>query len=517
MRTSWIIVLALVAVAAVSASLAAVMLLPDTETSNQPEPAAVPDTDDQPTAAVPDTDDQPTAAVPDTDDQPTAAVPDTDDQPTAAVPDTDDQPTAAVPDTDDQPTAAVPDTDDQPTAAVPDTDDQPTAAVPDTDDQPTAAVPYSIAMANNDFTIDFYRKISNKDGNHFFSPISIFVAFSALYEGAKQDTAEQMEQVFGFEPDEASRLNATYSFMSSLNRGSEHFTLEMGNAIWLAEWLKLSQSYSDIVRNSYLADIEIVDFMGGGAGRINDWASEKTHEKIKKVLSPGDVNSLTAMVITNAIYFKGTWVTQFTEEDTAEADFWKDSSNSIQTDFMNVLGTFNYTAADGVNVLEMPYEGDRLSMLVMLPNDVDGIGRVEDMLSADLVEQWRHGMGPINVEVSMPKFKMETDYDLIGPLKGLGMSDVFSSSAADLSGIGEVLKPGFQGNNLYVTKALQKAYVDVNEEGTEAAAVTAIVAGIESATPPPPRFTADHPFIFMIVDNESGAILFMGRMSDPAA
>ena len=345
----------------------------------------------------------------------------------------------------------------------------------------------------------------------------MFIAFSALYEGARQDTAEQMEQVFGFEPDEVSRLNATYSFMSSINRGSEHFTLEMGNAIWLAEWLKLYQSYSDIVRNTYLADIEKVDFVGDGVKKINSWASEKTHEKIKKVLTPKDVDGLTAMVITNAIYFKGTWVTQFAEEDTAEADFWKDSSNSIQTDFMNVLGTFNYTAADGVNVLEMPYEGDRLSMLVMLPNDVDGISRVEDMLSADLVEQWRHEMGPIEVKVSMPKFRMETGYDLKGPLKGLGMSDVFSSGRADLTGIGEVLKPGFEGRNMYVTKALQKAYVDVNEEGTEAAAVTVVVVGIESATPLPPRFTADHPFIFMIVDNESGIILFMGRMSDPAA
>ena len=195
-----------------------------------------------------------------------------------------------MPDTDDQPTAAVPDTDDQPTAAVPDTDDQPTAAVPDTsDDQPITVIPDSIAMANNDFTIDFYRKISNNDDNHFFSPTSMFIAFSALYEGARQNTAEQMEQVFGFEPDEASRLNATYSFMSSLNRGSEHFTLEMGNAIWLAEWLKLYQSYSDIVRNTYLADIEIVDFIGDGVKKINDWASEKTHEKIKKVLTPADV------------------------------------------------------------------------------------------------------------------------------------------------------------------------------------------------------------------------------------
>ena len=441
MRMSWIIVLVLIAVAAASASLAAVMLLPDTEPSNQPEPAAVPDTDYQ-----------------------------------------------------------------MEPAAVPDTDYQMEPAV----------VPYSIAMASNDFTIDFYRKISNKDGNHFFSPTSMFVAFSALYEGARQDTAEQMEQVFGFEPDEVSRLNATYSFMSSINRGSEHFTLEMGNAIWLAEWLKLYQSYNDIVRNIYLADIEKVDFEGDGVERINDWASEKTHEKIKKVLTPADVDDSTAMVITNAIYFKGTWVTPFPENNTAESDFWKDSSNSIQTDFMNVFGAFNYTATDGVKVLEIPYEGDRLSMLVMLPDDVDGIGRVEEMLSADLIEQWRHKMEPTNVNVTMPKFKMETKYDLIPPLEELGMPDVFSPGA-NLSGIGDVLKPGFQGNNMYVTMALQKAYVDVNEEGTEAAAVTVIVIGIVSVQPPPPIFTADHPFIFMIVDNESGAILFMGKMSDPTA
>ena len=126
-------------------------------------------------------------------------------------------------------------------------------------------------------------------------------------------------------------------------------------------------------------------------------------------------------------------------------------------------------------------------------------------------------MEPIEIDVSMPKFKMETGYNLIPPLTGLGMPDVFSSSAADLSGIGDVLKPGYEGNNLYVTKALQKAYIDVNEEGTEAAAVTVIVVYAGSVQPPTPIFTADHPFIFMIVDNESGTILFMGRMSDPAA
>jgi len=179
---------------------------------------------------------------------------------------------------------------------------------------------------------------------------------------------------------------------------------------------------------------------------------------------------------------------------------------------MHVRGTFNYAASDGVQVLKMPYKGDRLSMLAVLPEGRDGIGALEDAISADAIEQWRQNLSSVEVVVAMPKFEMNTKYLLNKHLTALGMTDVFSPGKADLSGM-----VGQTGNeDLFVQKALQDAYVKVDEEGTEAAAVTTITAVYTSA-PSPPRFTADHPFLFLIQDDESGAVLFMGRVSDPAA
>jgi len=383
-----------------------------------------------------------------------------------------------------------------------------------------SAIPGDIADANNDFAVDFYRQLSadpEEDGrNLFFSPTSMYAAFAMLYEGARHDTAAQMQDVFGFEPDAAARHNATAHLAASLNRGDPHATLSMANALWIADRFEPSDSYVDIVRNTYLAGAENVDFLdpgdGGGVKRINGWADEKTHGKIRGVIAQEDVNHLTAMVITNAIYFKGTWVTQFPAEDTHESDFWRDGTESVRTDFMHVRGTFNYAASDGVQVLKMPYKGDRLSMLAVLPEGRDGIGALEDAISADAIEQWRQNLSSVEVVVAMPKFEMNTKYLLNKHLTALGMTDVFSPGKADLSGM-----VGQTGNeDLFVQKALQDAYVKVDEEGTEAAAVTTITAVYTSA-PSPPRFTADHPFLFLIQDDESGAVLFMGRVSDPAA
>ncbi len=372
-------------------------------------------------------------------------------------------------------------------------------------------IPQSIAMANNDFAMDFYGQVSgNDDDNIFFSPLSMYVAFSMLYEGARENTAQQIQQVFGFDSDVALRHNATAHIMPSLNRDDPHATLELANSVWIADWFSPYDSYMDIIRKTYLAKAERVNFLGDGVGKINAWASEKTHGKIKKVLAPDAVSYLTAMVLANAIYFKGTWVTQFPAEDTRESDFWT-NSNSIRTDFMNVRGTFNYAEGDGVQVLKMPYKGDRLSMLVVLPSERDGIKRLQEMLSTKLLQKWQQGMTESEVIVSIPKFEMKTHYDLEPSLTSLGMTDAFKKKIADLSGIADV-----SGRNLFVSKAVQDAYVNVNEEGTEAAAVTTIVIGMESMPPPPPKFTADHPFIFIIQDDESGTILFMGRVSDPS-
>ena len=375
-----------------------------------------------------------------------------------------------------------------------------------------AVIPDAIAAANNGFAVDFYREVAAEDGNIFFSPTSMFVAFSALYEGARENTADQMQQVFGFEPDLQARYNATAHLMSSVNRDDPNATLEMANALWPALQFVPSDSYVDAVRSVYLADVERVDFTGGGADRINSWASEKTHGKIEEVLTPDAVDASTFLVITNSIYFNGSWTVPFPEEGTVNHDFWKRPSESVKTDFMRVQDRFDYASLDGVQIIRMPYVGDRLSMLVILPNDRDGIGSLESGVSAGQMAQWKQSMQSHEVNVFMPKFTMETSYSLPAYLSSLGMVDVFDDSLADLSGIAPV-----EPNGLYVSEAIHKAYVDVNEVGTEAAAITAVVLDFTSAQPPPPMFIANHPFIFIIQDDESGAILFMGRLSDPTA
>ena len=377
-----------------------------------------------------------------------------------------------------------------------------------------AVIPDAIAVANNGFAVDFYREVSAGDDNIFFSPASMFVAFSALYEGARGNTADQMQQVFGFEPDLQARYNATAHLMSSVNRDDPNATLEMANALWPALWFAPYDSYVDAVRSVYLADVERVDFTGGGVDRINAWASENTNGRIPKVLKQSDVGPNTAIVITNSIYFKGTWVTQFSEDETRESDFWMNPTESVMVDFMNVRAKFDYAKVDDAQVLRMPYEGDRLSMLAILPDGRDGMSGLDSTVSTMQIEQWRQDMRLQEVIVSVPKFTTETHYGLIEPLSNLGVVDAFNPDTADLSGIVNITS-----RNLYVSKAFQDAYVDVNEEGTEAAAVTTIISKFASASPSPqpPRFTADHPFIFIIQDDESGAILFMGRLSDPTA
>ncbi len=376
-----------------------------------------------------------------------------------------------------------------------------------------AVIPDAIAAANNGFAVDFYREVSAKDGNMFFSPTSMFVAFSALYEGARENTADQMQQVFGFEPDLQARYNATAHLMSSVNRDDPNATLEMANALWPALQFVPSDSYVDAVRSVYLADVERVDFTDGGVDRINSWASEKTHGKIEEVLTPDAVDASTLLVITNSIYFNGSWTVPFPEEDTVNHDFWKRPSESVKTDFMRVKDRFDYASLDGAQIIRMPYVGDRLSMLVILPNDRDGIGSLESGVSAGQMAQWKQSMQSHEVSVFMPKFTMETSYSLPAYLGSLGMVDVFDGGLADLSGIAPV-----EPNVLYVSEATQAAYVDVNEVGTEAAAITTVILDYTSSQPPPPpMFIANHPFIFIIQDDESGAILFMGRLSDPTA
>ena len=383
-------------------------------------------------------------------------------------------------------------------------------------DSPASSV--TRAPSANAFAFDLYRAVAadgEEDGrNIFLSPASIRTAFSVLYEGARGDTARQILDAFGLEPDRGARHAAAADAAASIGRGDGHSDLSLANALWISEWFVPYDSYLETARgDAYGATIDTVDFLdeADAVPKINAWASDNTAGRIKKVISQRDVNNYTAMVITNAIYFKGLWATPFPEGHTRANTFTRGDGSAAPADFMEVTAEFGYAEYDGYQVLRMPYRGDRLSMIVALPGEPDGLDWLAGGLSAATLDGWIAGAERREVRVVMPKFEAKTTYDLEGLLGALGVTDAFDEGRADLTGIGESEK-----GPLYVYKAPHAAYVSVDERGTEAAAATAVVAEAAEVKPRPPSFVADRPFLFAIHDSETGTILFMGRLSDPA-
>ena len=355
------------------------------------------------------------------------------------------------------------------------------------------------------------------DKNIFFSPFSIYTAASFLYEGARDETASQMIHVFGFEPDDRTRHDLMSNTSSSINRIDPHVTLVTANALWLDEQFDPYQEYVDIVRNTYHADIDRLDFAydaENSATRINDWASDKTRGKITNVVTKEGLEDDIIAVLNNAVYFKGDWAVQFDPALTHKDSFWITSNDSVTADFMRLMGNFDYGIFEDTQILRIPYEGDRLSMLVFLPLKLDGIHDLERVVSAQNMDMWRQNMAPREVIIWLPKFETETNYSLNYYLSNLGMPLAFDRNVANFSGMADLTKVV---ENIFVNKASQKAYVNVNEKGTEAAAVTTFGVAVTTSLEPtePPKFIVDHPFVFTIQDDKSGAILFMGRMSDP--
>ena len=364
-----------------------------------------------------------------------------------------------------------------------------------------------ITDSANEFALDFYRQESEeKKENIFFSSPSIYGAFSILQEGARGDTADEMQNVFGF-PDDDDRRIGFYSYMDSLNqKNDDENTISMANALWLANDFAPLPEYVKTAKTFYSSSVDSVNFANNeGVDKINDWTKLKTQDKIKELLKPGSTDSMTKMVITNAIHFEGSWDHPFDVEDTYETDFEVDSQKKVKVEMMTYPHkmSIKHMATENMQMLQMPYKGNNLSMLILLPDSVAEMQSVEDSLTLENLNTWKDSLSSLRgIVIHIPKFTLETEYDLKESLPEMGMSSVFGS--ADLSGI-----TGYKG--LYVSEAIHKAFVDVNEKGTKAAAATAIVLDESGGG----EFRADHPFIFMIQDNETGSILFMGKVMDP--
>jgi len=375
--------------------------------------------------------------------------------------------------------------------------------------EPTSVA--EVANLNNVFGFEMFANLAQgKQENAFFSPYSISSAFSILYEGARGTTQDEIHSVFHFVRDDQARRDYAHQTISDLNKPAQNYILSTANALWIQDKFPILDEYKDVTETYYLAKTENLDFVTRSEESrktINSWVEEKTNDKIKNLLPEGSINDLTRAVITNAVYFLGNWTVQFDETLTREDDFKISEQETAKVPMMNVEQNFNYGSTDDLQILQMSYKGEDLSMLVLLPKEND-LQSLEKKLSVENLNQWKSNLMKKQVNVYMPKFKLETTYSLNDDLATMGMPSVFDPESADLSGIDGQ-------KDLYVTGVFHKAFVAVDEKGTEAAAATGIVSGVTSIQPPPEIFRADHPFIFLIQDDRTGLILFMGKVIDP--
>lgn len=377
----------------------------------------------------------------------------------------------------------------------------------------------SVAHGNNRFAFDLYSKYRSKDGNVFFSPYSISSALAMTYEGAKGQTASQMQQVLHLPSDKDVLRSGFAGINNELNTVNKTYALSVANALWAQENYPFRQDYFDTIDTYYGGKVTNLNFVTETEKSriiINDWVESKTNDKIKDLIPKGILTPETRLVLTNALYFKANWTHKFDPKDTDDRMFNLSSGEEVKTEMMYQTHYFNYTENDKAQMLEMDYVGDDLSMLIILPKDND-LSAFDKDFTLDGLNTLKDSMTTEKVRVTMPKFKFETKYFMAEDLKQMGMPTAFDSDLADFTGMWDRQAD----ENLYISQVIHQTFIEVAENGTEAAAATAVImARTTSAGPdpnyvPPKIFIADHPFIFIIQQKDSGNILFMGRLEDP--
>jgi serpin B len=355
------------------------------------------------------------------------------------------------------------------------------------------------------FAWNLFHVLAKKEpGNIFFSPYSVSTALSMTAAGARGETADEMARVLGPALPQIS--------------GAPDAELDVANALWAEKSFKFSQSYLDQVRKEFAAGLENADFKSdpdGARRKINAWVEKKTHERIKNLLAPNTVQALTRLILVNAVYFKAKWRSPFTEQPSYDEPFFAADGSKADVSTMHQMRNFDYFETPDAQVLELPYKGDRLSMVVLLPKKNDGLAALEKNLSPEKLDGWLRGLAAREVFVALPKFRSEYSASLREALEALGMKEAFVAPS-DAPQPGQADFSGMTGRrDLFVSAVIHKAFVAVDEEGTEAAAATAVAMMAGSAPRQPTAFRADHPFVYLIRDRKTGTILFLGRLAKP--
>jgi serpin B len=385
-----------------------------------------------------------------------------------------------------------------------------------------------VAKRNNEFALALYAKLRAREGNLFFSPYSISTALAMTYAGARGQTDTEMANVLHFPTVPSATVPADNTFARTQfhslfgtivkdlsDRGKkDKYELHVANALWGQKGYGFLEEFLQLIKANYDGQLNEVDFIQAAeAARktINAWVEDKTNNKIKDLISKGTLDKMTRLVLTNAIYFKGNWEKQFNKDRTKDAPFTLLSGEKVDAPMMNQKAEFKYMETEDFQALELPYVDDELSMVILLPRQFDGLPEFEKELAIENLSEWLGKLHKCEVIVSVPKFEMTSQFGLASVLKSMGMIDAFSLGRADFSGMNGK-------KDLFISAVIHKAYVDVNEEGTEAAAATAVTMKMTSVGPTRmPVFRADHPFLFLIRDNVSGSILFIGRVVNPSA
>ncbi len=386
--------------------------------------------------------------------------------------------------------------------------------------KPLTALPAAFVVSNDGFASDLYAQLGKKPGNVFVSPSSISTALAMTYGGAKGATAKEMAKAMHFDLPTSDLHDAFHSLLARLDStGGKNPELRIANRLFGQKGMTWETPFIELTKKDYGADLGIVDYLKANeAARltINGWVEGKTNSKITELLKPGTIDEMTRLVLTNAIYFKGNWASRFKKGDTKDEPFALSAAKSKKVPTMHQLLETRYGETSDAQVISLPYQSadpdHAMSMVIILPKKADGLAALEKDFTAKKLETYATSTTLNEVTLSLPKFKITYDVELSDTLRKMGMNMAFSEGLADFSGMTKEA-------HLYISKVVHKAFVDVDEEGTEAAAATAVVMNDESAAvPPPPKtFKADHPFAFMIRDDKTGSILFMGRVTEPGA
>lgn len=381
-----------------------------------------------------------------------------------------------------------------------------------------------VAKGNNEFAFDLYRGLKKKDGNLFFSPYSITSALAMTWAGARGNTEAEMAKAlrFGLGQD---RLHAAMGGLTKdLNsrvakgrwkddpdNGRPAFELVVANALWAQKGYPFRKEYFELVTKSYGAGVTELDFARETEAsrlKINGWVEERTNKRIQDLIPAGMLTPDARLVLTNAIYFKAAWVEPFHKESTKEEDFHLADGKTAKVPIMHRTDSYRYFDEGSFEALEMPYLDHQASMVVFVPKKADGLGTLEEKLTAKEIEGWLGKLKSERVALGFPKFKTTSAFELNAELIALGMKDAFKFPGADFKGMSDT-------GELFIGFVIHKSFVDVNEEGTEAAAATAVGMRAGGRPAEPLKVQVDRAFVFVIRDVKTGTVLFVGRVVDP--